>query len=78
MKKMNFALSVPSHVYVGLHLLERMCRLRLVGAQWCSVNEKYDFRLISAQSCILLFSSTRTDVLPSPHRCLAMMYPIPL
>jgi hypothetical protein len=30
---MTFASSVPSHVYVGLHLLERMYRLRLVGAQ---------------------------------------------
>jgi hypothetical protein len=33
MKKMTFVLLVPSHVYSGLHLLERMRRLCLVGAQ---------------------------------------------
>ena len=33
MKRMTFASSVPSHVYAGLHQLERKCRLCLVGAQ---------------------------------------------
>jgi hypothetical protein len=33
MKRMTYASSVPSHVYVGVHLLERMCHLRLVSAQ---------------------------------------------
>jgi hypothetical protein len=37
MKRMTFALSVPSHVYANLHLLERLCCLRLVGTQWCSI-----------------------------------------
>jgi len=33
MKRMTFTSSVPSHVYAGLHQLERKCRLCLVGAQ---------------------------------------------
>jgi hypothetical protein len=32
MKMMTFALSVSSHVYPGLHLLEQFCCLRLIGA----------------------------------------------
>jgi hypothetical protein len=33
MKMMTFALSVPSQMYAGLHLLEQLCLLRLIGAQ---------------------------------------------
>jgi hypothetical protein len=33
MKRMTFTSSIPSHVYTGLHLLERLCCLHLVGAQ---------------------------------------------
>jgi hypothetical protein len=45
MKMMTFTSSVPSHVYTGLHLLEQMCRLRLVSAQRCSINENNNFTL---------------------------------
>jgi hypothetical protein len=31
MNMMTFVSSVSNHVYVGLHLLEQMCRLRLVS-----------------------------------------------
>jgi hypothetical protein len=33
MKKMTFTSSVPSHVYVDLHLLKRLCCLRVIGAR---------------------------------------------
>jgi hypothetical protein len=33
MKEMSFASSIPGHESVSLHLLERTCCLRLVGAQ---------------------------------------------
>jgi hypothetical protein len=48
MKMMTFTSSVPSHVYVGIHLLKRMCHLHLVGAQWYSIIEEDDFRLAGA------------------------------
>jgi hypothetical protein len=57
-KMITFASSVSSHIYAGLHLLEWMCRLRLVGAQQCSVNEKDDFHLVGAQSCVCRSSSS--------------------
>jgi hypothetical protein len=47
MKMMTFASSVPSHVYVDLHLLKQMCRLHFVGAQQCLINEDDDFHLVS-------------------------------
>jgi hypothetical protein len=50
MKRMIFTSSVPSHVYTDLHLLKRMCRLHLVGVQWCLINKKDDFHLVVAQS----------------------------
>jgi hypothetical protein len=67
MKMMPFASSGPNHVYACLHLLERLCRLCLVGAQRCSINEKDDFRLVGAQPYVRRSSSTRTVVL---HFCL--------
>jgi hypothetical protein len=33
MKRMTFALLMPSHVYVYLHLLQQLCPIRLVSAQ---------------------------------------------
>jgi hypothetical protein len=44
MKRMTFALSVPIHVYVGLHLLKRICGLRLVGAQQQHVQLRLQMR----------------------------------
>jgi hypothetical protein len=58
MKMMTFASSVPCHVYACLHLLERMCRLRLVGTQRCSINEEDDFCLVGTQSCVPRSSSS--------------------
>jgi hypothetical protein len=58
MKRMTFALSVPSHVYASIHLLERMCHLRLVSAQRCSINEDDDFCLVGVQSCVAAWSSS--------------------
>jgi hypothetical protein len=58
MKMMTFASSVPSHVYVDLHLLKQMCRLQLVDVQRCSINEKDDFDLVGAQSYVYRSSST--------------------
>jgi hypothetical protein len=58
MKMMTFASLVPSHVYASLHLLERMCRLRLIGAQQCSINENDDFHLVGAHSCVCRSSSS--------------------
>jgi hypothetical protein len=55
MKRMTFTSSVPSHVYDGHHLLERMCRLRLINAQWCSINEKDGFRLWCPVMCTPVF-----------------------
>jgi hypothetical protein len=48
MKMITFTSSVPSYVYAGLHLLEWMCHLCLVGAQRCSINEDDDFHLVGA------------------------------
>jgi hypothetical protein len=40
MKKDDFSpLSVPSHMYVGLHLLKQICRLCLIGAKRCLIKE---------------------------------------
>jgi hypothetical protein len=69
MKRMTFASSVPSHVYTGLHLLERMCHLLLISAQRCLINEEDDFRLVGAHSCVRRSSSSQTDLWPSPRRC---------
>jgi hypothetical protein len=33
MKRMAFTSSMPSHVYASLHLLKRLCCLRLVSAR---------------------------------------------
>jgi hypothetical protein len=33
MKRMTFTLSVLSHVYTNLHILERLCCLRLIGVR---------------------------------------------
>jgi hypothetical protein len=63
MNRMTSASSGPSHVYAGLHLLERLCRLCLIGAQRCSINEKDDFHLVCAQPYVRRSSSTRTVVL---------------
>jgi hypothetical protein len=52
MMRMTFASTVLSHVYTGLHLLKRMCRLRLVGAERCLINEEDDFCLVNTQSYV--------------------------
>jgi hypothetical protein len=49
---MTFASLVLNHVYASLHLLEQMCRFRLVGAQQYLINEEDGFLLIGAQSCV--------------------------
>jgi hypothetical protein len=78
MKRMTFTSSVPSHMYDGLHLLERMCCLRLIGVQQSSINENDDFLLVGVQSCVCRSSSSQTFVLASPRQCPTTMCPIPL
>jgi hypothetical protein len=46
MKMITFVSSVSNHMYVGFHLLERMCHIQLVGAQRCWINEQDNFHLV--------------------------------